>query len=210
MRLSIHPPHAEVRISAPLRCSFEKIKKFILSKIDWIKKHQIKIRSQKFIAPKKILDGEIHDFFGEKFLLKIVEKNGAPAVFLKGGIIELHIRKNLNLQKRRVALDQFYRAALKKIIPKHIAAWEEKMQLKVAEFGVKKMKTRWGTCNIKARRIWLNLSLVQMSIRFLDYIILHEMTHLLERKHNKKFFAHLDNFMPNWRECEKEMKNMRL
>lgn len=207
LRLSVNPPHGEIKVSAPLFYNIEKIKHFILSRIDWIKKSQIKIRSQKYVPPKKILDGENHYFLGEKYLLKIFEKNGAPLVILKDGILELHIKKNINREKRKQALDQFYRGSMKKIIPKLIANWENKLDVKVAEFGIKKMKTRWGTCNSRARRIWLNLLLAKMPLRCLDYIILHEMVHLLERHHNKKFFAHMDNFMPSWKEQQDELKN---
>lgn len=210
LRIHIHSPVGEVRISAPLRLSLKQIKCFVTAKIDWIKKQQIKILSQKRELPKKFIDGEEHCFFGEKYALTIIEKTGAASVVLKNKTIELHIKKNLTCQQKRKILENFYRAELKKIIPEFISDLEKKMNVTVKEFGIKRMKTRWGTCNPKAKRIWINLELAKKPRACLQYLITHEMVHLLERKHNKKFFAHMDRFMPSWRECKNELRNSTL
>lgn len=206
IHLRIYPPLGEVRLTIPRQISIEKAKTFIISKLDWIKKQQIKIRSKKILPPLQYLEGEVHYFFGEEYILKIFEKKSAPKVFLKDGVIELHINKDSTLNQRKIIIDKYYRLEMNKIIPQFIFNLEKKMNVKVAEFGIKKMKTRWGTCNIRARRIWLNLELAKKPISCLEYIIVHEMVHLLERKHSKKFIAYMDNFLPSWRNCNDALK----
>ena len=210
LRIRICSPTGEVKISAPLRLSLKQIKHFITNKIDWIKRQQIKIFSQKRELPKKFIDGEEHYFLGEKHLLKVFEKNTAATALIRKNIIELHIKKNFTCEQKRKILENFYRIELKKIIPEFISVLEKKMNVTVKEFGIKKMKTRWGTCNPKAKRIWINLELAKKPLICLQYLITHEMVHLLERKHNKKFFAHMDHFMPSWRECKNELRNSTL
>lgn len=210
LRIRIHPPHGEVKISAPLRLSFKKIRDFVISKLDWIKEHQTKIRSKKRAEPKKFISGEYHDFLGQKYLLEIVEQNKAAPAILKDDSLKLHVKNNSTLLQRKKAIDDFYRANLKKIIPKIIADLEKKMHVKVDEFGIKKMKTRWGTCNPRARRIWINLELAKTAPECLEFIVTHEMVHLLERGHNKKFFAHMDHFMPSWRKWQGELRSVTL
>ncbi len=206
LRLRICPPLGEVRISAPLRVSLKSIKKIIISKISWIKEAQIKILSRKKIQELKFISGEKHNFFGEEFLLEIIENSDSVKVFLSEEKIKIHSKKNLTLQQKRKILDEFYRAELKKIIPKFIQKYEQKMLVKVAEFGVKKMKTRWGTCNAKARRIWLNLELAKKPIQCLEFIIIHEMVHLLERNHSKKFYDLMDKFMCDWKIWKEKLR----
>ena len=217
LHLRICPPFGEVKVSAPLRYTLLQIKDFIVQKIDWIKEKQIEIRKRKYVAPPpplKFLSGESHFIFGKKFELKLVEESSKNKVVLNENFLELHIknsgkkfgRKIANIEVREKILDNFYRVELKKIIPEFIEKYEQKMQVKVKEFGVKKMKTRWGTCNPKDRRIWLSLALAKKPIGCLEMIITHEMTHLLERRHNKNFYALMTKFMPDWQVWEDELK----
>lgn len=206
LNLKIYPPYGEVRITAPLRLSFDLVKKFISSKINWIKKQQLKISKRPRAAALKFINDEIHYLWGEKYHLQIIENSRANSVKIKEDKIELHLKKAASLEQKRKILDEFYRAQIKKIIPKLIAKYEKKMAVKVSEFGVKKMKTRWGTCNTKARRIWLNLELVKRKVECLEFIVVHEMTHILERHHNKRFFDFMDQFMPGWKEWQNLLK----
>ena len=219
--MRISAPDGEVRASAPLRYGLERIKEFILQKIEWIKKNQIRIRKLrdegKIILPKKFISGEEHYFFGEKFLLELVQNSTANKVLFKisgvevsqekvsqGKVIELHVKKFSNLAQRQKLMDNFYRKHLKEVVPEMITRYEEKMGVAVAEFRVKKMKTRWGTCNVKARRIWLSLELAKKPLGFLESTVVHEMVHLLERGHNKKFYGLMDQFMPEWQIWDKK------
>lgn len=205
IRLVVYPSR-EVRVSAPLFMNLSEISKFISSKINWVKE-----KREKFIGynyqkkiPQKYLTGEKHYFFGEEYLLEVLEVKSSAAVILKDKTLFLNIKKGSTIKLRKKAVESWYRKELKKIIPKYIAEFEPKMRVRVKEFGVKKMKTRWGTCNPIAQRIWLNLELAKKPISCLEYIVVHEMVHLLERNHSKKFFAYMDEFLPNW----KEYKNL--
>lgn len=206
LRLRISPPEAEVRVSAPLRYSLAQISEFVLQKIDWIQKSQAEIikavADGKFTLPPKFISGEEHYIFGKKFTLELLRNSSVNKVILKDDVIELHVKKLSNFAQRQKLLDDFYRARLKEVIPGMIEKYEKIMNVKVAEFGVKKMKTRWGTCNSRARRIWLGLELGKRPIKYLESIVVHEMTHLLEQKHSKRFYALMDKFMPDWKKWE--------
>ena len=216
LHLRISAPDGEVRVSAPLRYGLTRLREFILQKIEWIKKNQIKIHKLrdegKIILPKKFISGEEHYFFGEKFLLELVQNSTANKVLFKisgvevsrGNLIELHVKKLSNLAQRQKLMDNFYRKHLKEVVPRMITKYEEKMGVAVAEFRVKKMKTRWGTCNVRARRIWLSLELAKKPLGFLESTVVHEMVHLLERGHNKKFYGLMNKFMPEWQIWDKK------
>lgn len=213
LHLRISAPDGEVRVSAPLRYGITRLREFILQKIEWIKKNQIRIRKLrdegKIILPKKFISGEEHYFFGEKFLLELVQNSTANKVLcgvevLQRNVIELHVKKLSNFAQRQKLMDNFYRKHLKEVVPGMVTKYEEKMGVAVAEFRVKKMKTRWGTCNVKARRIWLSLELAKKPLGFLESTVVHEMVHLLERGHNKKFYGLMDRFMPEWQIWDKK------
>ena len=132
-------------------------------------------------------------------------KSAPPEVVLKHDTIELHVRPGTSTEKRQRIMEEWYRQNLKEILPEMIAKWEKQIHVKVSEFGIKKMKTRWGTCNVKAKRIWLNLELAKKPKPCLEYILVHEMTHLLERHHNERFTAYLDKYTPQWRTYKEEL-----
>lgn len=203
LHLRISIPDAEVKVSAPLRYSLRQVTEFVLKKIDWIKKNQDHIRKLrdegKIILPPKFISGEEHYFCGKKFKLELLQNSSKNKVVVSENFIQLHVKKLSNFKQRQKLLDDFYRVHLKKIIPPLIEKYEKKMDVKVREFGVKKMKTRWGTCNSRARRIWLNLELAKKPVEYLESIVVHEMVHFFEQRHNKKFFALMDHFMPDWR-----------
>lgn len=200
LRIRILAPDGRVRVSAPSRVSLKIINEFLAQKISWIKEKQIQVRSRKLPPVLQYISDEEHYFFGKKYKLEITEHGSALKASLHENIIKLRVRKNSTREQKIKILDNFYRAELKKIIPQHIKELEKKMKVEVKEFGIKKMKTRWGTCNPRAKRIWINLELAKKPSQCLEYIVVHEMVHLLERKHNKRFHALMDVFMPNWRE----------
>ncbi len=205
--LNIYPPIGEVRISAPKRMSLKTIKIFAISKLEWIKKHQAKFSQQEQEAPIRYLSSENHYFQGKSYLLNVIDHNAPPKVEINSGNqINLYVRKRSSLEKREKTMVEWYRKQLKSMIPDFIDKWERIIGVEIEGWGVKRMKTRWGTCNIKARYIWLNLELAKKPEHCLEYIIVHEMVHLLERKHNGKYKACMDKFMPQWRRYEKELK----
>jgi predicted metal-dependent hydrolase len=142
--------------------------------------------------------------------LKVVEQNTAPKVVLKNNTIELYIRKGTSMTKRKDILQGWYRQQLRALIPQYIAKLEKKMNVKVAEIGIRIMKTKWGTCNPKVNRIWLNTELAKKPIENIEYILIHEMVHLLERKHNEKFIAYMDKFSPKWKHLREELNRAQL
>ena len=211
LNLRISPPDAlnkaaTLKISAPIRFNIKKIEQFIITNLAWIQKKKNKILQQTFKAPLKITSGETHYFFGNQFELQIVKGAKKNLALIHHNHIELHCKKHLKFDDRQKLLDNLYRQELKNRIPALIDQYEEKMGVKVKEFGVKKMKTRWGTCNPRDKRIWLALELAKRPIQCLEMIVVHEMTHLLEKGHNKRFYAFMDQFMPVWRLAEAELK----
>jgi predicted metal-dependent hydrolase len=205
LHLRVTPPTGSVRISAPTRMNLETIRVFAVSKLGWIKKHQARLKHQVREASKEFISGETHIYLGKRYLLNVLERNQPSKVVLKHETIELVVRPNTGLNKRREIFDNWYRQRLKELIPELISKYEKKMSVKVTEFGVKKMKTRWGSCNVKVKRIWLNLELAKKSKECIEYLVVHEMAHLLERKHNAKFRAIMDTYLPNWRLVEVEL-----
>jgi len=208
IHLSVYPPEGRIRISAPNRLDLATIRAFVISKLGWIRKQQTRLKNQKREVPKEFINRESHYFNGKRYLLKIIEREAAPKVVLKHSTIELHIRPQTNAMKRKSILNEWYRQKLKETVPSLIEKWEKKMTVQVNEFGIKKMKTRWGTCNLRAKRIWLNLELAKKPPEYLEYIVVHEMVHLLERKHNNRFTALMTGFIPRWRFYKDELNRL--
>ncbi len=208
IHLSVYPPTGRVKISAPLRMELETIRIFAISKLGWIKQQQTKIRSQKREAPRDYITRESHYFKGKRYLMTIVESNSKPSVNIKHDKLLLQVRPNTNTEQRQIIIQEWYREQLKVIVPKYIAKWEEKMDVKVAEFGIKKMRTKWGTCNREAKRIWINLELAKKPLECLEYIIVHEMIHLFERNHNDRFIAYMNKFLPQWKHFKQELNRL--
>ncbi|MDM8521905.1 SprT family zinc-dependent metalloprotease [Desulfococcaceae bacterium HSG8] len=208
IHLSVYPPLGKVKISAPKRMDLDTIRVFAISKLGWIKKQQEIFKNQDRETPREYLTRESHYFKGKRYLLRIVEQEASPKVILKHSEIELYIRPNTTIEKRKQILDEWYRAELKKIVPKMIEQWEQKIGINSDAFGIKKMRTKWGSCNTEAKRIWLNLELAKKPTECLEYIIVHELVHLLERRHNNRFISFMDKFMPKWRFYKDELNRL--
>ena len=210
VHLSVHPPTGQVRISAPLRMDVENIRIFAISKIGWIKKQQTKFLNQKRETSREYITRESHYYLGKRYLLKVIEKDAPPKVILQHSTIELYAHTGSTIEQKQIILDRWYRQQLKKIVPGYIAELEKKMNVKVAEYGIKKMKTKWGTCNANVRRIWLNLELAKKPVEYLEYILAHEMIHLIERHHNEQFITYLNKFIPKWKHYKEELNRSAL
>ena len=208
IHLSVYPPTGRVRISAPNRMDLATIRVFVISKLSWIKKQQTRLRNQEREAQREFINRESHYFNGKRYLLKVTERDAAPKVILKHSAIELFVRPETDAVKRKSILDEWYRRKLKETVPSLIEKWEKEINVQVNEFGIKKMKTKWGTCNRQAKRIWLNLELAKKPAECLEYIVVHEMVHLLERNHNDRFIALMTDFMPKWRFYKDELNRL--
>jgi predicted metal-dependent hydrolase len=199
LHLRVYPPDGRVKVSAPLRFSEDMIREFAVSKIDWIRRNRDRIRKRDPQLPCKYTDGESHFYNGRCYRLELIEQETKPHVEIEGGTIRLYVRPGADLDKRKAVMYEFYRDRLKQVLPGIVVRWEKEMGVRVREFRVKSMKTKWGTCNRKAQRIWINLELAKKPPECLEYIVVHEMVHLLERYHNDTFYRYMDRFLPQWR-----------
>ena len=209
MHLSVYPPKGRVRIAAPLNVDDETVKLFAISKLSWIRRNQRKFKNQERQTPREFAERESHYFQGRRYLLRVTEVEAAPKVEIKTkSFIDLHVRPNTTTEQKQIILNEWYRKELKKQIPIIIEKWEKIIGVNVKEWGVKQMKTKWGTCNIEANRIWLNLELAKKPLHCLEYIVVHEMIHLLERHHNNLFLAYMDKFIPRWKFYKEELNRL--
>lgn len=206
VHLSVHPPQGRVTISVPLRMNMEAIRLFSISKLGWIRKQQTKFRNQKRETAREYVNHESHCYLGQRYLLQVMEQKAASRVVLRHEVIELYMRKDASKTLRKKILYGWYRQQLKELLPQYIAKLEKQMNVKVAKLCIRTMKTRWGTCNPKAKRIWLNTELAKKPIESIVYVLVHEMVHLFERYHNANFAAYMDKFLPNWKYLKEELK----
>ena len=198
VHLSVHPPSGRVRIAAPEHMNLDTIRVFAVSKLAWIQKQQKKLREQERETCREYLDRESHYVWGKRYLLRIVEVDGAPAVELKAGNMILRVRSGASVEARGAIVSKWYREQLKAAIPGLVAKWEPILGVNAERVFVQKMKTKWGTCNPDGRSIRLNTDLAKKPPPYLEYILVHELTHLIEKTHNDRFTALMDQFMPQW------------
>ena len=208
MYISVYKPDGWVRITAPKKMKDEDIWKFAVSKLGWIKKQRAKYQNIEIQPQKEYVTGEKHYFQGRAYLLNVIYTNKKQKVEIHNNQMDLHIREDSTREQREKVMIEWYRSKLKEEIPKLIDKWEQVMGVKVNSFGVKLMKTKWGTCNTAAKRIWINLELAKKNPKCLEYIVVHEMVHLLERYHNKRFYAFMDQYLPDWKEIREELKSI--
>jgi predicted metal-dependent hydrolase len=201
VHLSVYPPTDKVRISAPLRMNLDTIRVFAISKLRWIRQQQKTIVEQEREPPREYLDRESHYLWGRRYLLKVIEKEAAPRVELHPRRIVLQVRPT---SPKQAVLEEWYRAQLKEAVPPLIAKWEPLMGVQVDRFFVQRMKTKWGSCSRRSASIRLNTDLAKKPPECLEYIVVHEMVHLLEPTHNSRFTDLMDQFMPGWRHYRHE------
>jgi len=211
LHLAVYPPIGRVRVAAPLRVSDEAVRLAVVSRLGWIKKQKSKFTSQARQSEREYVSGESHYFQGQRYRLHVIYQSGASRVALRNkSSIDLFVREGCDKVQRERVLLAWYRQHLKELIPSLIAHWEPIIGVMVVDWRVKQMKTHWGTCNIEEQRIWLNLELAKKSTQCLEYIIVHEMVHLLERHHNDHFADLISKFMPQWRLHREELNRSAL
>lgn len=199
VHLSVYPPLGRVRISAPQHMSLDTIRVFAISKLDWIKQQQAKLRAQEREIPREYVDRESHYLWGKRYLLTVIESDEPSAIELKHSRIILRVRSQTAADKRQALFEEWYREQLKEAVPPLLARWQSVLGVNVERWFVQRMKTRWGSCNHRARTIRLNTELAKKPVECLEYIVVHELVHLLEPTHNPRFVALMDSFMPHWR-----------
>ncbi len=203
----IYPSKKNIVVSAPIHLDPETLNRAILSKKDWILRQVDKQQTVRPSLPEKTYaTGEDFLFQGKLYPLKVVEQDRKrSACIFREDHIQLIVKTGSTFFDRQRLIDGWCRKEIQKAVPPILEKWEPLIGVKIRQFGVRKMKTRWGSCNITSARIWLNLSLIHLPPRFLEYVTVHEMVHLLERGHNARFKGFMDQFIPDWRDLKKEL-----
>jgi predicted metal-dependent hydrolase len=207
IHLSVLPPKGNVRISAPLNASDEAIKLFAITRIGWVKKQIVKFENQPRQSEREYLSGESHYLWGRRYRLEVQHTKNANNVEIKAHKLILTVRENSTTSQRENVINEWYRAEIKEKLPALIEKWEGAIGVRANAVGVKNMRTRWGTCNVKGRRIWINLQLAKKPVNCLEYIVVHELVHLIEKNHTTVFVEYMDKFLPNWRVVKDELNS---
>jgi hypothetical protein len=188
-----------------LAVSDDAVRLAVIGKLAWIKRQQAKFEAQPRQSRREMVRGESHYYLGQRYRLRVIEHHAAGKVLLRNASIDLYVRPETGADQREQLVQRWYRAQLKALVPPLLEKWQVVLGVEVADWGVKKMKTKWGACTIDARRVWINLELAKKPVQCLEYIIVHELVHLLERHHNDRFQKLLDQFMPQWRLHREEL-----
>lgn len=200
LHLAVYPPDGWVRIAVPEIIDDEAVRLAVTSKFGWIKRQIKSFEEQPRQSIRELITGESLYFQGKRYLLDVCTTEVRPYVELKNKkTITVFVNENTTFEQREKLVNNWYRKEMRKILPDLIKKWEKISGLEANSFGIKRMKTKWGSCNPSAKRIWLNLELIKKPVSCLEYIIVHEMVHFLERQHNNNFIAHMDRIMPQWR-----------
>ena len=208
IHLSVYPPEGLVRISAPKGMAVETIRVFAIAKVRWIRKQQRKLREQERETPREFINRESHYLWGKRYLLKVEECDAPPSILLRHREMLFRVRPGADLAKRESVLDEWYRQAIKDALPGLLKRWERRFGVSVSGFLIRRMKTRWGTCTPGRRTVRLNLELAKKPPECLEYILVHEMVHLLEPTHNSRFVELMDMHIPKWRQYRQELNRL--
>jgi predicted metal-dependent hydrolase len=206
LHLGVYPPHGRVRVAVPLAVTDEAVRLAVVGKLGWIKRQRAKFKAQPRQSAREMVRGESHYFLGTRYRLRVIQQYGASRVVLRNrSSMELYVQPRTTAEQRERVLHRWYRQRLKELIPPLLEKWQSALGVQVADWGVKKMKTKWGTCSVDARRIWLNLELAKKPVQCLEYIVVHELVHLIERRHNEHFVSIEDKHLPQWRLHRQEL-----
>ncbi|CAG9239486.1 Putative predicted metal-dependent hydrolase [Paraburkholderia caribensis] len=206
LHLGVYPPNGRVRVAAPLSVSDDAIRLAVIGKLGWIRRQQEKFEAQPRQSKREMVSGESHYFQGRRYRIRVVyHENRATVVLRSKTTMEIKVRPGTSAEQRLKIVERWYREQLKAEIPALLEKWQPLLGVKVAAWGIKKMKTKWGSCSIDAGRIWLNLELAKKPPQCLEYVLVHEMVHLTERHHNDHFTELMDRFLPHWRTYRKEL-----
>lgn len=206
LHLGVYPPNGHVRVATPLRLNDEAVRLAVIDRLKWIRRQIRAFESQPRLPQRELVTGESHYFMGKRYRLDVIEESVAPRVVLRNGrFMELRVRPGTSHAKRDAVLSRWYRDQLRSLLPQRIALWAPRVGVPIPEVRIRKMKTQWGSCNAVAGRIWLNTELAAKPSECLDYVLVHEMSHLLERHHGDRFRKLMDRAMPNWRLCRDQL-----
>jgi predicted metal-dependent hydrolase len=206
LHLGVYPPMGRVRVAVPLVISDEAVRLAVIDKLGWIKRQKAKFAKQPRQSQREMVNGESHYFLGKRYRLRVHEVAAPARVAVRGiASLDLFVRPGATAAQREEALLVWYRAQLKALIPTLLEKWQPVLGVQASHWGVKKMKTKWGSCNTVAKRLWINLELAKKPAMCLEYIVVHELVHLIERSHSDRFTVLMDGFLPNWRSCRETL-----
>lgn len=208
LHLSVLPPNGWVRVTAPESMKDDAIRTLLALRLPWIKQQQVKFAGQERQTVREYVTGESHYYFGKPYRLEVVYKDEVPAVLLKGkNKIILQVRPKSSVAKRQEVMAEWYRAALHKVVDDLMTRWQNKIGVEVKNWSIKRMKTRWGTCNHKRATILINLELAKKPAACIEYVVVHELIHLIEKKHNDNFLTLMTKYLPKWRSLKEELNS---
>lgn len=199
LHLGVYPPNGRVRVAAPLAVSDQAVRLAVISRLGWIRRQRARFEGQPRQSQREMVSGESHYYLGRRYRLRVVYHDGPAAVAVRKAFLELRVRRGTSSALRERVLLQWYRQQLKALVPPLLEKWQATLGVQVRAWGIKKMKTKWGSCNAEARRIWLNLELVKKPPQCLEYLVVHELVHLDQRHHDDRFRSIMDRHMPRWR-----------
>lgn len=206
LHLGVYPPDGRVRVAAPMAISDAAVRVAVIGRLRWIKQKQAGFDGQSRESPREMTSGESHYYRGRRYRLQVVATDGPPRVEVRGHqSLVLHVRAGATAEDRERLLQGWYRDRLREITSRLLARWQEKLGVEVAAWGIKRMKTKWGSCNPKAGRVWLNLELIKKPPACLEYVLVHELTHLMVAKHDDRFLRLMDRHLPSWRRRRAEL-----
>lgn len=206
LHLGVYPPNGRVRVAAPLRVSDSAIRLAVVTRLAWVRRQQRRFESQDRQSPREMVSGETHYFRGTRYRLDVVERDGPAIVSTRSNRrIELLVPPGCSREMRQKALDAWYRETLRSLITRLLEQWEDRIGLRASGWGIRKMKTRWGTCNSEAGRLWFNLELAKKSAACVELIVVHELVHLRCRHHDAEFLGEMDRLLPAWRAVRDEL-----
>ncbi len=210
VHLSVHPPSGRVTLSAPTSTRLDVARAYAISRLGWIREQQSRLRKQSRESPRRFVERESHYIWGRRRLLTVTHLEAKPAVSLDHKLITLTVRPGSNLSKRAEVIHDWHKSLLHADVPTLIKKWESKLKVNVTGYFLQRMKTKWGSCNPRKRHIRLNTELVKKPKDLLEYVIVHEMVHLLEPTHNHRFMEILTRHYPSWREARAELNELPL
>lgn len=199
LHIGVYPPLGRVRVAAPNRLDDDQVRLAVIQRLPWIKRQRDKLRSAERQSEREMITGESHYVWGIRRRLKVVERPGRAHFEIDGERLVLYVPADTPPDKRRIYLDQWYRDQLRQEIPDLIAKWEQTLDVTVPKWTIRRMKTKWGSCNRETRHIWFNAELAKKHPGCLEYIVVHEMTHYFERNHGERFTSLMDQHLPDWR-----------
>lgn len=206
IHLTIYPPNARIHISAPITMNEEAVRLFVISKKAWIRKRVTMINEQNRQTPREYVSGENHYYRGHRYRLKVIYYNGPAKVEIQGNeYIILYVREGASKERRAEVLREWYRAEFKAMLPSLIEKWENTIGVKASRWEVKQMKTLWGSCNHRTRKITFNLELMKKPLHCIEYVVVHELLHIIVRLHNEEFTSLLTHYLPNWKQTKEEL-----